>query len=641
MKPADLEAIANNEIAKGRFDGSLKFEFSGIKPSVRAATNMKTKQTFIQFNPDFELRHPGQSEGAIRDVTRHEINHHGYYGFVGCPQNVDKHAKLFIEPMMDVLKKKGFSIADAQYASNALQDTILHTDLAGKFSLDGIAHFFEDVGFNSNNSATRGNLTKEKKARKKGKPNPMYTEFYEAHVKLNMYLWGNGQQKSEVQRYYRHTDKVKEVLEKFLERTGISKLRNDNHKDAQAIRRYITDENNWKNISKIYAEEFSKLMQPNYAMPLPNDSGEGTKGQEEGSTYGEGDKPSEDPKDGDGGGDPEEGDGGGDGPASKPGSPGKLPAGELPKQGSSNPFDDEMGSEDYKRKRAQEAYYDNKNPPEWLDPYTAMDMVYQMLAKKLNIKVETFTNQGSMPIYHYGKRPFNPTKDNARNTMFGFDDKGKMGLMKKRYHEDMPLEYKVSPKGFPEVRFCLLDTSGSMFESLGGDVGKTSIIPWGDKCKYHYALLGWYGLIEYLKQNHLLKQTSISLANFGNVTVMKQGLEEAKKLALHPQGGGTAIELGNIRRMFRNRDMLIFTISDGDIANWPGIKEEFIREASKHHYFHLQIGSANTVTKDLEQAGLYVEYIQNATDLSTKVIDLTDNLYRNVPNRNYDGAKKK
>jgi len=74
--------------------------------------------------------------------------------------------------------------------------------------------------------------------------------------------------------------------------------------------------------------------------------------------------------------------------------------------------------------------------------------------------------------------------------------------------------------------------------------------------------------------------------------------------------------------------MLVFTISDGEIHNWDDIKGEFIKEAKKHHYFHLQIGPKNKTSKELEKAGIYVEYVKNAQDLATKVIDLTDNLYR-------------
>jgi hypothetical protein len=248
----------------------------------------------------------------------------------------------------------------------------------------------------------------------------------------------------------------------------------------------------------------------------------------------------------------------------------------------------------------------------------------------LQIKVETYTNQTSYPVYHYGTRPFDAEKDNDKHTTFGFDDNGNLELKKKRWHQDMPLEYKVNPIGFPEMRFCLMDTSVSMsWDPQGGhNVGRTSIIPWGDNSRYHYALLGWYGLLEYLKQNHLLKQTNIALANFSNETILKQGLIEAKKMALSPQFGGTHLDMDAVRGMFKSSGMLIFTVSDGEIQNWSNIKSEFLKLAKQHHYFHLQIGSEGNMTADLRSAGLHVENIKNAQDLAKRVIDLTDKLYR-------------
>ena len=135
-------------------------------------------------------------------------------------------------------------------------------------------------------------------------------------------------------------------------------------------------------------------------------------------------------------------------------------------------------------------------------------------------------------------------------------------------------------------------------------------------------------MLEYLKQNHLLQQTNISLTNFSSETHTKSGLMEAKKLALQPQFGNTTLDLEKVRNMFKNHGMLVFTITDGEISNWQSIKEEFIKLAKQHHYFHLQIGNANQTTKYLEKAGLKVEYITNAKDLATKVIDLTYGAYR-------------
>lgn len=582
----ELENAMAEEIDKGKFDGNAVIEEYGNKPCFFAGIDAQELRNIkIKYNPDYEQENPGKSAIAIKDITRHEINHKGYGGFNGCPRTLENHAEQIIEPMAEILAKKGYCLNDIHYIANAFEDTVLHDDLNKEFSLDGITDFFDDVGRHDD-----------------------FSEFYEAHAKINLYLWGNKKQKKEMQRHFKHPDKVKKVLESFLKRTGIEDLKQEitingkksQVKDRQAIREFLNDEKNWPELSKIYAEEFSKLMQPGYALPLFNHSGKGTKGRESEKSEKAGNEENQD-----GGQQPSE-----------------------PYEG--NPFDKEMYKQDFKKQRMRKAYENDEGIPAWLDSFEALDIVYQNLAQKLNLKVETFTKQTSMPIYHYGKRPFDPDKDKLKHVTFGFDDKGKVELKKKRWHQDMPLEYKIHEKGFPELRFCLLDTSGSMQESPSGsdNTGRTSIIPWGDNSKYHFALLGWYGLLEYLKQNHLLKQTNINLGNFSNKTVIGQGLTEAKKIALKPQFGNTYIDLDKVKKMFKDRGMLIFTISDGEIANWDEIKDEFINHTKNHYYFHLQIGSKNEATKDLEKAGLHVEYIKSARDLATKVIDLTDKLYR-------------
>lgn len=558
-----VEREVKEQLVKGRFKGNLKVEKFDGKPHFNGSIDSKHLSCIqIQYNPEYEEKNPGKTITVVRDIARHEINHNCFYGFNGCPRTLENHVESIFEPILNVLSEKGYSEIDTHYITNALEDTILHADLGKEFALDGTKEFFKDIG---------ENLEKKK-----------FTLFYEAHVKLNLYLWGNKKQKKELQKYFTHDKKIKEVLQNFLKETGISDL-----EGRLEIRDFLNDEKNWPRISEIYAKEFSKLMVPGYALPLFDHSGNGTKGKE---------------------------------------------SSEEKNQGFSegNRFDKEMESPEFKKSRIKKAYSKNEGIPKWMNYYDALDLLYQHLAQKLEIKVETFTRQSSMPVHHYGTRPFDPEKDNMKHVFFGLDEKGQVELKKKRYHENIPLDYKINPKGFPEIRFCLLDTSGSMKWDVnnGGNIGKTSIIPWGDQSKYHYALLAWYGLIEYLKQNHLLKQQTINLANFSDETVLRKGLEDSKKLALNPQFGGTYIKLDKVKSLFKNKGMLIFTISDGDIGNWNEIKDDFIKYAKQHHYFHLQIGSGNDVTKELEKNGLYVEYIQNAADLANKVINLTDNLYR-------------
>jgi len=585
-----IRETAKEEMIRGGSNFDLSVEAKSGEPCIDACTDLK-KNITIKINPEFDKERPGKIAVVADNVTKHEINHVAYKGLKGCPRSTEMLVEHFIEPIAAVLLKKGYGMEDVSYASNALEDTILHADLSVIDPLEGITEFFADVG----------------------RHNP-YTDFYEAHVRLNMYLWGNRHEKTLVREHLKSKKKklIKEVLQNFIKRTGIGKIRKkmmingkeEEVKDSYGIRDFLNNEENWKQVSTIYAEEFSKLMQPGYAMPILNHSGEGTKGNKEG-------KPEKKEKNG-----KDEND---DADEGKP---------SMPKQG--NQFDKEMHGKDFKQKRIKKAYENGEGTPDWMDSFEGLDLLYQAFAKRLNIKVESFTQHSTMPIMHYGKRPFDPDKDDLKRVGFGFDDKGKLRLEKKRWHEDMPLECKVHPVGFPEARLCLLDTSESMRWDVhdGHNVGNKNIIPWGDKSKYHYALLAWYGLLEYLKANSLLKQTSVGLVNFSDTTTYAKGLEAAKKMALRPQWGNTYLDVAKVKKAFGGAKSLIFTVSDGGIANWGSIKDEFIKHAKQHHYFHLQLGGKVAMTEDLRREGLYVEYIRNASDLATKVIDLTDRMYR-------------
>ena len=581
-----IRKTAKAEMIRGGSNFDLSVEAKSGEPCIDACTDLK-KNITIKINPAFDKERPGKIQIVADNVTKHEIDHVGYKGLKGCPRSVEMHVEHFAEPMAAVICPKGYTMDDVSYITNCLQDTILHDDLSAIDSLEGITEFFADVG----------------------RHNP-YSDFYEAHVRLNMYLWGNRHEKTLLREHYSRPSKkkklIQEVLQNFIKRTGIGNIKKkmmingkeEEVKDLYGIRNFLNNEENWKSVSIIYAEEFSKLMQPGYAMPILNHSGEGTKGNKEGKKGKDGDEKNDD--------------------EAKPG---------MPKQG--NQFDKEMHGKDFKQKRIKKAYENGEGTPEWMDSFEGLDLLYQAFAKRLNIKVQSFTQHSTMPVMHYGKRPFDPDKDDLKRIGFGFDDKGKLRLEKKKWHEDMPLECKVHPEGFPEARLCLLYTSSSMSEGINGrGVGSQSIIPWGDKSKYHYALLAWYGLLEYLKANSLLKQTSVGLVNFSNTTTYAKGLDAAKKMALRPQWGGTYLDVAKVKKAFSGAKSLIFTVSDGDIANWSSISEDFIKYAKQHHYFHLQLGGRIEMTDDLKKAGLYVEYIRNASDLATKVIDLTDKVYR-------------
>ncbi len=569
----EIKSVVEGESTKGGFDfrdiSVEELRRQEREPHFQMKTSLENRKTEIKYDASYEDKNPEQTAIVIRDGIRHEIDHHGYRGYYGCPRNLDNHVDLIYEPIMDILHPNGFSPEDAHYVSNCLEDTILHDDLHNGFSLDGISKFFQDVG---------DGVKK-------------FTPFYEAHVRLNMTLWGNKNQKKEMQRYFTHDKKerkkVLEAMKEFLEESGINDFKQDlsgeQIRDKGKIRDFLLDEKNWAKIAKAYAENMSKLMQPSYAQSLMNHSGAGTKGREAEESSGEG-----------------------------------------------NEFDRQMKSREFKRARVQRAYGLGETAPSWISQFDAMDLLYESLAKKLTIKAETFTKQASMPIFWYGSREFDPETDDFKHIILGAKDSGELDIRKKRWHENMPLEVKVSQRGFPRARFGLIDCSGTMAYSPSGseDAGSKSIISWGDNSRYHYALLSWYGFLEYLRQNHLLTQNAVDLVGFSDSTVVGKGLLDAKKVALSPQFGNTNLDLDKVSEFFEGRGNLVFSISDGEVHNWDSIRNEFLEQAGKHYYFHLQIGNQTQMFRDLRKAGFYADQVRGNQDLANKTIDLTDRILR-------------
>lgn len=572
-----LETIVEKERANARFDGKISID-EAVYPRLKAHTNMETKQTEISYADSYAEQHPERLYAFARDAALHEMDHHRHNGFVkgyrfkGCPRNIDLATKSIYEPICEILLPNGFSPNDARYLENSLEDTILHSDLSPAYSLNGISHFFKEVGESSK-----------------------FSSMYEAHVRLNLMLWGSAPQLKSLKSHFSRDKKEKEkidcAIKEFIEKSGLSGLKLSFlcvkspkvSEERLKIREFLNNENNWPEISRAYAEAFSKLMTPNYALPLLNHSGAGTKGREEEDSSNEG-----------------------------------------------NQFQRQREAREYKRGRIEEAHKSGKGAPNWIDHYEAMDLLYEGLAKRLAFDVKTFTENDTMPILHYGERRFNPRTDSLSHISFGFDSSGRLEIRKKPYSIDMQIPVKQSTIGFPKARMVFLDTSGSMKLDFNNrdEVGSKLIVSWGDKSKYHGALVEWYGFLEWLKENHLLERTGIDLVNIGDETLVGRGLEAAKKLALKPQFGKTLLDSSKINELFRGKGTFIATISDGEINNWNGISEQFLKGVSDNYYVHLQIGAESKMCDDIRKAGGLVETIRTADELRGRTIKIADKFYR-------------
>ena len=69
-----------------------------------------------------------------------------------------------------------------------------------------------------------------------------------------------------------------------------------------------------------------------------------------------------------------------------------------------------MHGKDFKQKRIKKAYENGEGTPEWMDSFEGLDLLYQAFAKRLNIKVQSFTQHSTMPVMHYGKSTLTQTR---------------------------------------------------------------------------------------------------------------------------------------------------------------------------------------------------------------------------------------
>ena len=575
--------IKDRETAAFGYKGKVAISENSKKPCFSGCMDLLTTANIkIGYNPKYaedskELEAIVEKpfERAFYSLIRHELNHKGGKNFKGCPRNIDLHVERILEPGAETLSNLGFADVPVNehqglyaYFANMIEDIFDNFELGMKSDHTGMFLLYKDDA---------EHLESKK-----------FSLLFDAFVELQESLYAGKRAKKLIKPHHSESQKVKEAVDNFMKKSGLTdfkiKVLTKRKKKAVDIfdRRkaagYCLDENNWVALSKIFTEEFAKLI----------------------------DK-------------------------SKMAQPSYIKKMFLPLKGGSDSFKDEMKDPEVKMKFAFRKYQQPGRlfeHPRYLDSFEALDLVYQRLARNLEIKTNASTRSETMPVMWYGKRPFDAKNDRLSRARVGVNNDGSLELRVKKYHEDDNAEFTESKNDIPEIRFVMLDTSSSMQESAGSNNSGKIMNPWADdnmhwddNSKYHHALLGWYGLIEYLKKQGALKHTSVKFANYSNATYTANNLIDSKKLALSPQFGGTTLNLSKVKGMF-GKEQLIFSLSDGQIANWGAIKDDYVKRAKQNEYFHLQIGGPTPMSQDLENAGLAVIY-DDGRNIEKIIIDLT------------------
>lgn len=456
----------------------------------------------------------------------------------------------------------------ASYVANAFEDTVINP--RGKeFKGD----FSGQVLFWDNEGLS---------LRKEGQK--VFTPFYEAFVKLNMHLWGDKTDKALLKRHYSNDKKVDEAVKKVERDLNLP----ENMVETEGTER-LFDKSQWAYMAGIYTKNLAHLLEqaPTERLSAFSDKNGG------------------------------QGDG--------------LEV----KQPSGNGVEQKLGTREGAEAIAFGRYASSEKLSPNITSYAQLDSLYRKLAKGIPVNVEAMTKEQSLQIAPLSHRAFDEERDdpsrikatkiivNGNGVTFGYPNQPLT----------VAARSKIQRRNFPDFKMVVLDNSGSMKDAIdGGNVGKTSVIPWGDRSKYHFALLGFYGVENFLQRQGVAPYINHGLSLFSSSTRYKesgfQGIDEVRKLALSPEWGSTNLDAKVLGQALKGRESFVLSISDGEIGNWGSEKNNFRKLAEKNHYAHIQLGSGTQFTSDLESWKLPIFYVHSGEDLAKLMVNAAKETYQ-------------
>lgn len=409
----------------------------------------------------------------------------------------------------------------------------------------------------------------------KEKGQERYTKFYEAFVKLNMHLFGDNLDKCLLKKHYSNDNAVDKAVEKTIRDLDLE----GSIQDTSPLFR----KEQWPRMASAFAKNLAHLLDeaPTERLSAFSDSGDSDKKE----------------------------------------------------QSSGNGIEKKMHTKEGKEEVAFGRYKGGEGLSPNLTSYEQLDSLYRRLARAIPVNVEAMTREQSLPVGSLNHRAFDEERDYIRKIKpkLFFTDKGlTFG------HERNPItvvsKSKVQRRSFPDFKMVVLDNSGSMRDGINGDVGNTSYIPWGDNSKYHFALLGFYGIENFLQLQGIAQYIGHGLSLFSSTTRYQESgfkdIQRLRKLALSPEFGGTRIDANTLLNALRGRESFVLSISDGQIENWNSAKSEFERLARENYFAHIQIGDKNDFTDDLEKNNFPVSYVTKGDELSRLMVNTATNTYK-------------
>jgi len=403
-----------------------------------------------------------------------------------------------------------------------------------------------------------------------GKGKKGFTPLYEAFVKINLHLFGDKWDKIFLKRHYTNDSKVEKAVDEVVTNLKLEK----GIKDTTSL--FVKEQ--WSAMAEQYAKAISDLLDE---MP-----------QERLSAY---------------------------------------DFGQTKKSG--NGIEKKVQTKEGKEKIAYGRYKAGEDQSPNLENFEQLDALYQRLAREIPVKVESIIREDSMEISPLNYRPFDSETDNPlkiKTSKFFINENGFNFAYP---NQPLTIDYKqkIQRKSFPSFKMVLLDNSGSMKEGINGDAGSAKFIPYGDKSKYHYALLGYYGIENFLQKQGIAPYINHGVSLFSDKTRFKKGnysdLIETRKLLFEPNWDVTNLDANTLKQALEGEQSFFLSISDGVVSNWNSEKLEIKKLAEMNYYAHIQLGSGTDMTRDLESWGMPVFYVNSGEDLTKLMVDITKNTY--------------
>tara|TARA_Y100000310_G_scaffold334129_1_gene413140 strand:- start:5209 stop:6921 length:1713 start_codon:yes stop_codon:yes gene_type:complete len=444
-----------------------------------------------------------------------------------------------------------------------------------------VANAFEDLMINPRCKEYRGDFSgqvlfwDDQGFQTEAQGQEHYTPFYEAFVKLNMHLFGDNVDRALLKRHYSNNKEVEEAVRKTAEELHLEE-------DIQDTS-ILFQREQWPSMAAAFARNLADLLE---VLPTEKLSAFSDNGQETG-----------------------------------------------------NGVEKKAGTREGKEEIAHGRYAGNNHLSPNIESHEQLDSLYRRLARSIPVRVEAMSRERSLEIAPLNYRPFDEETDDirkARPTKLFLTDEGiTIGYGNQRLA--VTEKSKVQKRDFPDFKMVVLDSSGSMAEGIDGNQGNTTYIPWGDNSKYHYALLGFYGVEQFLQAQGIAQYIGHGLSLFSNSTRYQESdfrdLQRLRKLALSPEFKGTRLDASTLLNALKGRESFVLSLSDGEIANWDSAKPEFERLAGENYFAHVQIGSSNTFTSDLEAKGFPVFYVNSGDELSKLMVNVATDTYKKFTRR--------